>query len=203
MRYRALLISGFISWGAPLLAATVGLFAYWLTRDQFLVNAGFLLLMIGFILGLVGIGCVLLFLLLNMRAAEPERQPERQAGRRKGLVAIALILFNLPMAVLYSLVGAYLAGQIYLEVINNSPHRLDQIAVISRAHRLDLEALNPGDKIDIRYNPKAETDVKIQIMVEKQMKEATITAYASMFGLDDSRIIISKDADIVIQKIKP
>ena len=111
MKYRILLSSGFICWGFPLLAATIDLFAYWQTRTQFLVDIGFLLLMVGFILGLVGIGCVLLFLLLNMRSAEPERQ----MGRRSGFSAIALILLNIPLAAFYSLVGVHLASNIYLE----------------------------------------------------------------------------------------
>jgi hypothetical protein len=65
MKYRILLISGFICWGGPLLAATIVLFAYWQTHAYFLMDTGFLLLAAGFILGLVGIGCVLLFLLLK------------------------------------------------------------------------------------------------------------------------------------------
>jgi hypothetical protein len=199
MKYRVLLISGFICWGVPLLAATIGLFAYWQTRTQFLVDIDFLLLVVGFILGLVGIGCVLLFLLLNMRSAEPERQ----RGRRKGLIAITLILLNVPLALSYTFVGGHLASQIYLEIVNDSPYRLNQVVIISARYRLDLGALDSGEKIDTYYHPKAESDVKIQIVSKNQVKEATITGYASMFGLDDSRITISKDSEIIIQNLKP
>ena len=199
MKYRVLLISGFICWGGPLLAATIGLFAYWQTHAQFLVDIGFLLLVIGFILGLVGIGCVLLFLLLNMRSAEPERQK----GRRKGFIAIALILLNVPIALSYIFVGGHLASQIYLEIDNESPYRLNQVVIISTAYRLDLGGLEPGKKIDTYYNPKQESDVKIQIVSNNQVKEATISGYAAMFGLDDSRIIVTRDSEIIIQKIKP
>ncbi|MDH3886226.1 MAG: hypothetical protein OET63_18540 [Desulfobacterales bacterium] len=199
MKYRVLLISGFICWGGPLLAATIGLFAYWQTHAQLLVNIGFLLLVIGFILGLVGIGCVLLFLLLNMRSAEPTRQK----GRRNGFIGIGLILLNIPLALLYSLVGGHLASQIYLEIVNDSPYRLNQVVIISAAYRLDLGELEPGEQIDTYYHPKAESDVKIQIVSNDQVKEATISGYAAMFGLDDSRIIITTDSEIIIQKLKP
>ncbi len=199
MKYKVLLISGFICWGVPLLAATIGLFAYWRTRAEFLVDIGFLLLVAGFILALVGIGCVLLFLLLNMRSEEPGRQK----GRRKGFIAIALILLNVPLAFFYSLIGGHLASQIYLEIVNESPYRLKQVVIISTAQRQDLGELEPGGKIDTCYNPKAESSVKIQIVSKNQTKEATITGYASGFGLDDSRIIVSKDLEIIIQKLRP
>lgn len=199
MKYRVLLISGFICWGGPLLAATIGLFAYWQTHAQLLVDIGFLLLAIGFVLGLVGIGCVLLFLLLNMRSAEPERQK----GRHKGFIAIALILLNLPLALSYTFVGSHLASQIYLEIINDSPYRLNQVLIISAAYRRDLGELDPGAEIDTYYHPKAESDVKIQIVSNDQVKEATISGYAARFGLDDSRIIVTKDSEIIIQKLKP
>jgi hypothetical protein len=199
MQYRILLISGFICWGVPLLAATIGLFAYWRTHAQFLVNIGFLLLVIGFILGLAGIGCVLLFLLLNMRSAEPERQK----GRRNGFIGIGLILLNIPLALLYSFGGGHLASQIYLEIVNDSPYRLNQVLIISAAYRLDLGELDPGEEIDTYYSPKAESDVKIQIVSNNQVKEATISGYAAMFGLDDSRITVTKDSEIIIQKLKP
>ena len=199
MKYRVLLIFGFICWGVPLLAATIGLFAYWQTHAQLLVDIGFQLLVIGFVLGLVGIGCVLLFLLLNMRSAETERHK----GRRKGFIAIALILLNVPLALSYSFVGSHLARQIYLEIVNDSPYRCNQIVIISAAYHLDLGELDPGEKIDTYYNPKAESDVKIQIVSNNQVKEATISGYATMFGLDDSRIIVTKDSEIIIQKLKP
>ena len=198
MKYSGLLISGFTCWGFPLLAATIGLFGYWQTRAHFLVDIGFLLLVVGFILGLVGVGCVLLFLLLNMRSAEPERRK----GRRRGFSAIALILLNVPLALSYSFVGGHLANQIYLEIVNESPYRLSQVVIISAAYRLDLGKLDPGEKIDTYYNPKAESGVKIQIVSENQAKAATITDYAAMFGLDDSRIIVSRDSEIIIQKLK-
>ena len=199
MKYRGLLISGFICWGVPLLAATTGLFAYWQIRAEFLVDFGFLLLVAGFILGLIGIGCVLLFLLLNMRSTEPERQK----GRRTGFIVIVLILLNLPLAFFYSLVGGHLASQIYLEIVNESPYRLNQVVIISAAYRLDLGELAPDEKIDTYYNPKAESSVKIQIVLKNQVKEATITGYATMFRLDDSRIIVTKDLEIAIRKLKP
>ena len=84
MKYKVLLISGFICWGIPLLAATIVLFAYWQTHAYFLLDIGFL-----------------------------------------------------------------------------------------------------------------------QIVLKNQVKEATITGYASKFGIDDSRIILSKDSEIIIQKFKP
>lgn len=129
MKYRVLFISGFICWGAPLLAATIGLFAYWQTHAQFLVDIGFVLLVVGFILGLIGI--------------------------------------------------------------------------ISATYRLNLGELDPGEKIDTYYNPKAESGVKIQIVSKNQVKEATVTGYASMFGSDDSRITVSKNSEIIIRKLKP
>lgn len=199
MKYRVLLISGFICWGFPQLAATIGLFAYWQTRAQFLVNIGFLLLVVGFILGLVGIGCVLLFLLLNMRSA----QPERQKGRSNGCRAITLILSNVPLAFFYILLGSGLASQIYLEIVNQSPYRLNQVVIIAAAYRLDLGELAPGEKIDTYYNPAAESGIKIQIVSNNQVKEAIITDYTTMFGSDDSRIIVSQDSEIIIQKLKP
>jgi hypothetical protein len=199
MKYRVLLISGFICWGVPLLAATIGLFAYWQTRAYFLLDIGFLLLVAGFILGLVGIGCVLLFLLLNMRTAEPERRE----GRRISIKAITLILLNIPLALVYVFVGGHLASQIYLEIVNESPYRLNQVVIISAAHRLELDELDPGEKIDTYYKPRQESGVKIQIGSNNQVKEATITGYATMFGLDDSRIIVSKDSEIIIRKLKP
>lgn len=199
MKFRVLLISGFFCWGLPQLAATIGLFAYWQTRAGFLVDIGILLLVVGFFLGLVGIGCVLLFLLLNMRSAEPERQK----GRRSGFSAIALILLNIPLAVFYSLVGGHLASNIYLEIVNDSPYHLNQVVIISSAQRLNLGGLDPGEKIDTYFNPPQESDVKIQVVCNNQVKEAIITGYASMFGLDDSRIIVTKDSEIIIQKLKP
>ena len=48
------------------------------------------------------------------------------------------------------------------------------IAGISAAYHLDLGELDPGEKIDTYYNPKAESDVKIQIVSNNQVKEATI-----------------------------
>ena len=197
MKYRVLIISGFICWGAPLLAATIGLFAYWQTRAPFLANIGFLLLVAGFILGLVGIGCVLLFLLLNMRSAEPERQ----RGRRNGFIAIGLILLNVPLALFYSFVGGHLASQIYLEIVNDSPYHLNQVTIISAAYRLNLGELAPGEKVETYYHPRQESGVKIQIHLNNQVKEATITGYAAMFGLDDSRIIVTKDSQIIVQKL--
>ena len=199
MKHRGLLISGFFCWGVPLLAATIVLLAYWQTRAPFLLDIGFLLLVAGFILGLVGIGCVLLFLLLNMRSAEPGRQ----MGRRNGFIAIALILLNVPLAFFYSLVGGHLAGQIYLEIVNESPYRLNPVVIISAAHRLDLGELDPGEKIDTYYTPRQESGVKIQIGSNNQVKEATITGYATMLGLDDSRIIVTKDLEIIIRRLRP
>jgi hypothetical protein len=199
MKYKVLLISGFICWGVPLLAATIVLFAYWQTHAYFLLDIGFLLLVAGSILGLVGIGCVLLFLLLNMRTAESERRE----GRRISINAITLILLNIPLALVYVFVGGHLASKIYLEIVNESPYRLNQVVIISVAHRLNLGELDPGEKIDTYYHPKAESDVKIQIVLKNQVKEATITGYASKFGIDDSRIIVSKDSEIIIQKFKP
>lgn len=199
MKYKALLISGFICWGAPLLAATIGLFAYWQTRAEFLVDIGFLFLVAGFFLALVGIGCVLLFLLLNMRSAEPERRK----GRRISINAITLILLNIPIAFFYILVGTHLASQIYLEVVNESPYRLNQVVIISAAYRMDLGELAPDEKIDTYYNPRAESSVKVQIVLNNQVKEAIITGYASMFGLADSRIVVTKDSEIITQKLKP
>ena len=199
MKYRGLLISGFICWGMPLLAATIVLFAYWQTHAHFLLDIGFLLLVSGFILGLVGIGCVLLFLLLNMRSAEPERLE----GRRISIKAITLILLNIPLALVYVFVGGHLASQIYLEVVNESPYHLNQVVIISAAHRLDLGELGPGEKIDTYYNPRQESGIMIQIGSNNQVKEATITGYATMFGLDDSRIIVSKDLKIIVQKLTP
>ena len=199
MKYKVLLISGFICWGVPQLAATIGLFAYWQTRAGFLEGIGFLLLVTGFILALVGIGCVLLFLLLNMRSAEPERRE----GRRISINAITLILLNIPLAFLYILVGTHLASQIYLEIVNESPYRLNQVVIISAAYRLDLGELEPGEKIDTHYNPKAESSVKIQIVSKNQVKEAMITGYATSFVSDDCRIIVSKDSEIIIQKLRP
>jgi hypothetical protein len=199
MKYKVLLISGFICWGAPLLAATIDLFAYWQTHTQFLVDIGFLLLVVGFILGLVGIGCVLLFLLLNIRSAEPERRE----GRRISIKAITLILLNIPIALIYVFIGGHLASKIYLEIINESPYRLNQVVIISAAYRLDLNELAPDEKIDIDYNPRAESSVKVQIVSNNQVKEAIITGYASMLGQYDCRIVVTKDSEIIIQKLKP
>ena len=199
MKYKVLLISGFICWGVPLLAATIGLFAYWQTRAQFLVDIGFLLLVAGFILTIVGIGCVLLFLLLNMRSTEPERQ----TGRRRGFIAMALILLNIPVALVYVFVGGHLASRIYLEIVNESPYRLNQVLIINIAHREELGELDPGEKIETYYKLRQEGGVRIQISLNNQVKEATITDYAVMFGLDDSRIIVSKDSEIIIQKLNP
>ena len=199
MKYRGLLISGFICWGGPLLAATIVLFAYWQTHAEFLLDIGFLLLVAGFILVLVGIGCVLLFLLLNMRSAEPERRE----GRRISIKAMTLILLNIPIAFFYILVGTHLASKIFLEIVNESPYRLNQVVILSATQRQDLGKLDPGEKIETYYHPRQETDVKIQIVSNNQVKEATITGYASMLGQDDSRIIVSKDSEIIIQKLKP
>ena len=164
-----------------------------------MVDIGVLLLVVGFILGLVGVGCVLLFLLLNMRSAEPERRK----GRRRGFGAIALILLNVPLALSYSFVGGHLANQIYLEIVNESPYRLNQVVIISTAHRQDLGELEPGEKIETYHHPKQESDVKIQIVSNNQVKEATITYYGTMYGLDDSRIIVTKDSEIIIRKRNP
>jgi len=199
MKYKVLLISGFICWGAPLLAATIALFAYWQTRAYFLLDIGFLLLVAGFILGLVGIGCVLLFLLLNMRSAEPERRE----GRRISINAITLILLNIPLALVYVFVGGHLASKIYLEIVNESPYRLNQVVIISTVHHQDLGELEPGEKIETYYHPRQESDVKIQIVSKNQVKEAMITNYATMPGTDDSRIIVTKDSEIIIRKLKP
>ena len=163
------------------------------------MDIGSLLLVAGFILAIVGIGCVLLFLLLNMRSAEPGRQK----GRRTGFIAIALILLNIPLAFFYSLVGGHLASQIYLEIVNESPYRLNQVVIISATYRLDLGELAPDEKMDTYYDPKAESSVKIQIVSNNQVKEATITGYATMFGLDDSRILVTKDLEIIIRKLRP
>jgi hypothetical protein len=38
---------------------------------------------------------------------------------------------------------------------------------------------------------------------KNQVKEAVITNYASMLGRDDSRIIVTKNSEIIIQKLKP
>ena len=199
MKYKVLLISGFICWGFPLLAATIVLFAYWQTHAHFLLDMGFLLMVAGFILGVVGIGCVLLFLLLNMRSAESERR----AGRRISISAITLIILNIPLALVYVFVGGHLASKIYLEIVNESPYRLNQVVIISTAHRQDLGELEPGEKIETYYHPRQESDVKIQIISKNQVKEAMITNYASMLGRDDSRIIVTKDSEIIIQKLKP
>lgn len=199
MKYKVLLISGFICWGFPLLAATIVLFAYWQTHAHFLLDMGFLLMVAGFILGVVGIGCVLLFLLLNMRSVESERH----AGRRISINAITLILLNIPLALVYVFVGGHLASKIYLEIVNESPYRLNQVVIISTAHRQDLGELEPGEKIETYYHPRQESDVKIQIISKNQVKEAMITNYASMLGRDDSRIIVTKDSEIIIQKLKP
>ncbi len=193
------MISGFICWGAPLLVATIVLFAYWQTHAYFLLDIGFLLLVAGFILGLVGIGCVLLFLLLNMQTAEPERRE----GRRISINAITLILLNIPLALVYVFVGGHLASKIYLEIVNESPYRLNQVVIISTAQDQDLGELAPGEKIEIYHHPRQESDVKIQIVSKNQVKEATITGYATMPGLDDSRIIVTKDLEIIIRKLKP
>ena len=199
MRFKVLLISGFICWGGPLLAATIVLFAYWQTHAEFLLDIGFLLLVAGFILGFVGIGCVLLFLLLNMRSVEPERRE----GRRISIKAITLILLNIPIAVVYVFVGGHLASKIYLEIINESPYRLNQVVIISAEQRQDLGELESGEKIEIYHHPRQESDVKIQIVSKNQVKEAMITDYATMLGLDDSRITVTKDSEIIIQKLKP
>ncbi|MGD9079469.1 MAG: hypothetical protein PVG96_09015 [Desulfobacterales bacterium] len=198
MKYRVLLISGFICWGVPLLAATIVLLAYWKTHAEFLLGDGLLLLVAGFILGLVGIGCVLLFLLLNMRSAEPERRK----GRRISIKAITLILLNIPLALIYVFVGGHLASKIYLEIVNESPYRLNQVVIISAAHRQDLGELEPGEKIETYHHPRQESGVKIQIVSKNQVKEAIITDYATMLGQDDSRIIVSKDSEIIIRKLK-
>jgi hypothetical protein len=199
MRYKILLISGFICWGGPLLAATIVLFAYWQTHAEFLLGDGLLLLVAGFILGLAGIACVLLFLLLNMRSAEPERRE----GRRMSIKAITLILLNIPIAIVYVFVGGHLASKIYLEIVNESPYRLNRIVIISAAQRQDLGELEPGEKIETYHHPRQESDVKIQIVSNNQVKEATITGYANMLGQDDSRIIVTKDSEIIIRKLKP
>ena len=199
MKYKVLLISGFICWGVPLLAATIVLLAYWKTHAEFLLGDGLLLLVAGFTLGLVGIGCVLLFLLLNMRSAEPERSE----GRRRGFIAITLILLNIPVALIYVFVGGHLASRIYLEIVNESPYRLNQMVIITNAHRQDLGELEPGEKIETYYHPKQESGVEIQIVSNNQVKEAIITDYATMLGQDDSRIIVSKDSEIIIQKLNP
>ena len=130
-------------------------------------------------------------------------EPGRQKGRRNGLIAIVLILLNVPLAFFYSLVGSHLASKIYLEIVNESPYRLNQVVIISAAQRQDLGELEPGEKIETYHHPKQETDVKIQIVSKNQVKEATITDYATMFGLDDSRIMVSKDSEIIVQKLKP
>ena len=101
------------------------------------------------------------------------------------------------------LFGGHLASQIYLEIVNDSPYRLNQVVIISAAYRLDLGELDPGKKIDTYFNPPQESGVKIQVLSNNQVKEATITVYASKFGLDDSRIIVTKDSEIIIQKLKP
>lgn len=95
-----------------------------------------------------------------------------------------------------------LASQIYLEIVNQSPYRLNQVVIIAAAYRLDLGELAPGEKIDTYYNPAAESGFKIQIVSNNQVKEAIITDDATMFGSDDSRIIVSPDSEIVIQKLK-
>jgi hypothetical protein len=199
MKYKLLLISGFVCWGFPLLAATIVLFAYWQTHAYFLLDIGFLLLVAGFILGLAGIGCVLLFLLLNMRTAEPERRE----GRRISINAITLILLNIPLALVYVFVGGHLASKIYLEIVNESTYRLNQVVIISTAHRQDLGELEPGEKIETYYHPRQESDVKIQIVLKNQVKEAMITNYATMLGTDDSRIIVTKNSEIIIRKLRP
>ena len=199
MKYKVLLISGFICWGVPLLAATIVLFAYWQTHAEILLGDGLLLLVAGFILGLVGIGCVLLFLLLNMRSAEPQRRE----GRRISIKAITLILLNIPIALVYVFVGGHLASKIYLEIVNESPYRLNQVVIISTAQRQDLGELAPGEKIEIYHHPIQESNVKIQIVSNNQVKEATITGYANMLGQDDCRIVVAKDSEIIIQKLKP
>jgi hypothetical protein len=197
MKYKVLLISGFICWGVPLLAATIVLFAYWQTHAESLLGDGLLLLVAGFILGLAGIACVLLFLLLNMRSAEPERRE----GRRMSIKAITLILLNIPIAIVYVFVGGHLASKIYLEIVNESPYRLNRIVIISAAQRQDLGELEPGEKIETYHHPRQESDVKIQIVSNNQVKEATITGYANMLGQDDSQIIVSKYCEIIIRKL--
>ena len=116
---------------------------------------------------------------------------------------MALILLNIPVALVYVFVGGHLASRIYLEIVNESPYRLNQVLIINIAHREELGELDPGEKIETYYTLRQEGGVRIQISLNNQVKEATITDYAAMFGLDDSRIIVSKDSEIIIQKLNP
>lgn len=197
MNYRFLLFTAYVAWGVPILAGTICLAGYWLTRDLLYPSVGIVVLISGFFLALIGIACVAVYIFLNRESPDADRK----RGRRRATIASGLLILNFPVALLYVMSGGYLGNRIYVEVINRSPQELDQIVVVSSRDRLDVGSLVPGEKTFAYFNPRVEGKVGIQITAGRIVKEAEITGYAAAFGMDDSRIVITEDMDIVVQKM--
>jgi len=197
MKYRSLLIAAYLTWGLPLIAGTICLAGYGVTRDLFFPSVGIVVLIAGFFLALAGIACVAGYLFANRDTPNIDRKK----GRRRAYLASGLLILNFPVAVLYVMLGGYLGNRIHIEVTNTSSQPVDQIVVVSSRARLDIGSLAPGENISVYFNPRVEGKVSIQVASGKTVKEAEITGYAAAFGMDDSRIVIAPDMKIHVQKI--
>jgi|GEM_PF-2810433 len=199
MKYRFLLITAYFAWGIPLIAGTICLAGYWVTRDLLFPSVGIVVLIAGFFLALAGVACAAGYILANRDL----RGIDRKKGQRRAYLAAGLLIVNFPVALLYVLLGGYLGNRIHLEVTNTSSQPMDRIVVVSSSARLDIGSLDPGEEISFYFNPRTEGKVSIQVASGQTVKEAEITGYAAAFGIDDSRIVIDHDLDIHVQKMNP
>jgi hypothetical protein len=197
VRYPVLLRVAHLCWGIPLLLAAGPLLAYWRTGAGVLTAASLALLIVGILVMLVGFACLAAFVLLNRRTGEPDRS----RGRRRALLALALLALNVPVAVFYLLVGMRLAAQIHLHIVNAGAERLDQVTVISRHNRIELGPLAPGQATEVYFDPRGKTGVDIRIRRGPEVRSAEITGYAMGFGVDDHRVVVAGDLRITFQRL--
>lgn len=121
--FRAAVVCGILP-----MALGVGItLAYWVTKRSYWELAGMIMLALGFGIVVMGIAALLIARVVHLRIARARAETPRY--RRYGFV-LALLMTNIPVAVLCTLVGISLVYTTYVDVINETGLTIDRCEVL-------------------------------------------------------------------------
>lgn len=189
---RKLYISSLVSGITPMITGGV-IFTCWaITKKSWLMLAGVINIYAG--LGLFANGVICLFLYFHN-----EKKVNKSIAIKKGLISLAILLANFPMA-LAALYGAsYLLSLSNLLVQNNTEFRINDLVLIERDKIYKFPVIPPEASVSESYYFKYEGSVAYKLTVNTKMHEGVAFGYVTNNSGGSAKMIISSEEQVTVE----
>jgi len=149
---------------------------------------GIYIIVTGLALLVFGLGSLLVYV-------QKERKESNKYPFKRALIALGIILFNFPAAVLALYSAHYIISTSTATVINNSSFEVSDMVLIERDQSYSFPPIAPGQQVTEDFHFKYEGQVEYKLSLNGSVKTGILFGYVTGgAGTSASMVITSEGA---------